>query len=125
MKQLDKEGSDLNMQYPDHFNWTPLIAAIYFQNRDIIEYLIDRGVDVTKRDATGKTALIMAIIVDDTNTGTLLLGKASQTIKSNEDWRKVWDCIRTSKHSATWHATLDAFLPTNSAATNQGVGVSD
>ena len=119
LKQLDKEGSDLNRQYPDHFNWTPLIASIYFQNRDIIGYLIDREVDVTKQDATGKTALTMAISMDDTNTGALLLRKASQAIKSNEDWTKVWGYVRINEHSAAWRAILDGFLPTNNPATTE------
>jgi len=72
LKQLDASGADLNAQYPDRFNWTPLITAIYFQNTNAIAYLLNRGVDVRKRDASGKTALMMAITCDDTNTATLL-----------------------------------------------------
>ena len=63
LKQLDARGADLNEQFPERFNWTPLIAVIYFQNTNAIAYLISRGVDVSKRDGSGNTALMMAVPV--------------------------------------------------------------
>ena len=113
LKQLDVQGVDLNAQYPDHFNWTPLIASIYFQNTNIVAYLLDRGVDVSKRDGTGQTALMMAIIWDDTNTGALLLKKAPQAIRQGEDWTNVFGMVQVTELRNEWHAMLNEFQRTN------------
>ena len=39
---------------------TPLIVAVFYNYRDIVEYLLKQGVDVNARDDMGKTALYWA-----------------------------------------------------------------
>ena len=120
LKQLDASGADLNAQYPDRFNWTPLITAIYFQNTNAIAYLLNRGVDVWKRDASGKTALMMAITCDDTNTATLLFQKSPQAIREGEDWPTIRSQIRAPPRNQAsqnrWNTLVDEFLGTNAVA---------
>jgi ankyrin repeat protein len=120
LKQMDAKGVDLNAQFPERFNWTPLITAIYFQNTNAIAYLISRGVDVSKRDGTGNTALMEAITWDDTNTATLLFRKSPQAIRDGEDWPLVRNLIQAPPtDQATqnrWNALVDEFLRTNAVA---------
>ena len=117
LKQLDARGADLNGQFPERFNWTPLIAAIYFQNTNAIAYLISRGVDVSKRDGSGNTALMMAITCDDTNTATLLFRKSPQAIRDGENWPLVRSSIQADNYDQArktrWNTLVDAFLGTN------------
>jgi len=119
LKQMDAKGVDLNAQFPERFNWTPLIMAIYFQNTNAIAYLISRGVDVSKRDGTGNTALMEAIICDDTNTATLLFRKLPRAMRDGENWPLVRNFIRGGSDQATqtrWNALVDQFLKTNTVA---------
>ena len=110
LKAMDTAGADLNAQYPDRFNWTALMAAIYFQNPEIIQYLLDRNVDVRKRDGTGNTALMWAIQLDDTNTVSLLVNRAPKALREGEDWPKVAAEIQADPHPERWHALLDQFI---------------
>ena len=107
LKRLDAEGADLNVQYADHFHWTPLMAAIYFQNDGISRYLIERRVDVRKRDSNGNTALMWAIRVGDSNTAALLVQKAGVALRQGEDWPRVWSLIRATDQPGIWRAILD------------------
>jgi ankyrin repeat protein len=120
LKQLDARGADLNEQFRDRFNWTPLIMAIYFQNTNAIAYLISRGVDVSKRDGTGNTALMEAITFDDTNTATLLFRKSPQAIRDGENWPLVRSLIQADNYDQArqtrWTALVDAFLETNTVS---------
>ncbi len=121
LRQLETKGADLNVQYPEHFNWTPLIAAIYHQNTNVISFLLDRGVDVTKRDRTGKTALMWAITFCDTNTVALLLQKAPLAIKEHEYWPVVWSQIQINDCSNQWRALLSEYLTTNNLNADRSV----
>jgi len=113
LSHADKQGADLNAQYPERFNWTPLMAAIYFDNTNVIAYLLNRGVDVSKREAGGQTALMMAIAADDTNTGAMLVQKYPQVLRNGEDWPMVWSCVKVSKHPDIWRVILNPFQNTN------------
>lgn len=120
LEQMDAKGADLDAQYPERFNWTPLITAIYFQNTNVIAYLLNRGVDVRKRDASGETALLMAITGDDTNTAKLLFQKSPQAIREGEDWPTVRALIRAPPRDQArrnrWNTLIDEFLRTNTSA---------
>jgi ankyrin repeat protein len=120
LKEMDARGADLNAQYPERFNWTPLITAIYFENTNAIAYLVSRGVDVSKRDGTGETALMWAIRFDDTNTATLLFQKSPQAIREGEDWLTVRSLIQAPPRDQAsrncWNTLIDEFLRTNASA---------
>lgn len=110
LERLESTGTDLNAQYPDHFNWTVLMAAIYFQRSDIIANLMDHKVDVRKRDATGKTALMWAIEFEDTNTVAMFVNRAPQALRESEDWSEIAAEIQADSHPQRWHGLLDEFL---------------
>lgn len=82
LKQWEAKGESLNAEDPHAFNWTPLMAAIFHQQTNIIHYLVSRGVNLNLQDRNGNTALIWAVMTGDTNTVRLLLEHgADVTIK--------------------------------------------
>jgi ankyrin repeat protein len=76
-KEMEAKGVSLDFQDRHAFNWTPLMAAIFHHNTNIIEYLLTKNVNLDLRDARGETALMGAITADDTNTVRLLLEKGA------------------------------------------------
>ena len=118
LKKMDAKGADLNAQYPERYNWTPLMAAIYFGSTNSIRYLLDRDVDLTKRSRlNGETALMMAIGSDDTNTVVLLLNKAPRVLSETEDWTAVRSLTRAAGGEQATKgyllAVIEEFLKTN------------
>jgi ankyrin repeat protein len=77
LKKLEAKGVSLDAQNRHAFGWTPLMAAIYMQQTNIIQYLLTRNVNLDLRDSTGRTALMWAITTKDTNTVRLLLEKGA------------------------------------------------
>lgn len=77
LKKLEAQGISLSYQDPRSYNWTLLMAAIHFQQTNVINYLLSRNVDLNIQDRNGETALIRAVIVGDTNTVWLLLQKGA------------------------------------------------
>jgi len=73
VKRLESIGVSLNTQTIYSFAWTPLIAAIYYQQTNVIAYLITRNIDINLQDRDGKTALMWAIIRQDVATSKQLL----------------------------------------------------
>lgn len=73
LKHLEEEGQSLNIQDPQVLEWSPLIAAIYHDNPNVVSYLISRGASLELQDRQGETALMWAITTGDTNTVRLLL----------------------------------------------------
>jgi ankyrin repeat protein len=110
LERLESKGTDLNAQYPGRFNWTVLMAAIYFQRSDIITNLLDHKVDVRKRDSSGNTALMWAIALKDTNTVALLVNRAPEALRESEDWSKIAADIQADSNPERWHGLLDQFL---------------
>jgi len=84
LKEQEAMGGSLDAQHPRTFGWNPLMAAIYHQQTNIIQYLLTRNVKLNAQDTMGRTALMWAITVDDTNTVKSLLDKgADVTIYGN------------------------------------------
>lgn len=73
LKSLEAKGESLNLQDTQCKNWTPLIAAVYHNETNVVNYLLTRKVNLDLRDNEGNTALIWAITTDNTNTVRLLL----------------------------------------------------
>ena len=77
LKTLEAKGVSLDAQNQHSFGWTPLMAAIFEQQTNIITYLLTRNVNLNLQDTRGETALMLAISIDDTNTVRLLLDKGA------------------------------------------------
>jgi ankyrin repeat protein len=66
VKLLLKQGRSINERDPRFkFGWTPLIAAIYQQNTNVVHYLIASGADVNIPDNDGETAIMRAMVSDE------------------------------------------------------------
>lgn len=55
-------GADLNQR--DRTGWTPLCAAILWDNIAVVEILIASGADLENRDSDGMTPLLLAVFYD-------------------------------------------------------------
>jgi Ankyrin repeats (3 copies) len=77
LKKLDANGVSLDSPNVYAHGWTPLMAAIYMQQTNIIQYLLTQNLNLNIKDPMGRTALMWAITVDDTNTVRLLLEKGA------------------------------------------------
>ena len=66
VKVLLKQGRSINERDPRvKFGWTPLIAAVYQRNTNVVHYLIESGADVNIPDSSGKTAIMWAMGDDE------------------------------------------------------------
>lgn len=66
LKVLLKQGRSINERDPRvKFGWTPLIAAIYQRNTNVVHYLIQAGADVNIPDNSGETAIMWATVSDE------------------------------------------------------------
>ena len=66
VKLLLKQGRSINERDPRiKFGWTPLIAAIFQRNTNVVHYLIESGADLNIQDNTGQTAIMWATSSDD------------------------------------------------------------
>jgi len=59
MQILVEEGGNLNDR-AEASGWTPLLAALYAMNNDMVRYLVDAGVDTTIAGQDGTTAAFLA-----------------------------------------------------------------
>jgi serine/threonine-protein phosphatase 6 regulatory ankyrin repeat subunit B len=66
VKLLLKQGRSINERDPRiKFGWTPLIAAIFQRETNVVHYLIESGADLNIHDNTGQTAIMWATASDD------------------------------------------------------------
>jgi len=66
VKLLLKQGRSINERDPRvKFGWTPLIAAIYQRNTNVVHYPIESGADVNIPDSSGKTAIMWAMVSNE------------------------------------------------------------
>jgi hypothetical protein len=79
LKELEARGHGLNVQDPHAFGWTPLIAAVFHEQTNVIQYLVFKNVDLNIQDRNGQTALMWAMMTGDTNTVRLLLEAGADT----------------------------------------------
>ena len=119
LEELKRGGADLNAQDASRYNWTPLIAAIYHGRTNVVSYLLQQNVDVSRRDRNGKTALMWAITCDDTNAGAAILRALNGPNSQNEDWATVSNMLRLSPISNQWTRIFEENISTNRhASTN-------
>lgn len=68
LKMLLQQGQSINERDPRiSFGWTPLIAAIYHHNTNVVHFLIASGADVNIPDNSGETAIMWAMGGGDDN----------------------------------------------------------
>jgi len=67
LQALHAKGMSLNYHDPIKFDWTPLIAAVYANNSNIVAYLLNQGVDLEAKDRHGDTALSLAVTGPDSD----------------------------------------------------------
>jgi Ankyrin repeats (3 copies)/Ankyrin repeat len=89
-----KQGAYLNWREQDE-GWTLLISAIYFEEDDIAEYLIDCGADVNLTDYAARTPLIWTAIRDNEDIAEKLVENGA-----------VIDAIDFKKQNAIHYATI-------------------
>lgn len=108
LKKLDAEGQDLNTQFPQAFNWSPLIASVYHDHPAVIAYLISRRVQLDVMDAHGETALMWAMKMEDTNTVWLLLEAGANVGVTNQFGGSAFGYVDSSLHRETFKEWLKA-----------------
>lgn len=59
VQTLIKEGADINAVFPTKFGWTPLMAAIFCRNTNVVCFLVQAGANVNTSDKRGVTPLMM------------------------------------------------------------------
>lgn len=71
------------------------MAAVYSGQSSIVAYLLKQNVDIEARDAHGKTALMWAVDVADTNFSIveLLLTAGAKTNVTNDLGQTVFDAV--------------------------------
>ncbi len=67
LQAFQAKGVSLNYHDPIKFGWTPLIAAVYANNSNIVAYLLSQGVDLEAKDRQGDTALSLAVTGPDSD----------------------------------------------------------
>ncbi len=72
-----KQGAYINWREEDQ-GWTLLIAAIYFEEDDVAEFLIDCGADLNLTDYSGRTPLMWAAIRDNEDIAEKLVEKGAK-----------------------------------------------
>lgn len=69
LQKLQRQGMSLNYHDPrKFFNWTPLMAAVYGSQSNMVAYLLQQGVDLEATNGDG-TALQLAVERADDDAG--------------------------------------------------------
>jgi ankyrin repeat protein len=55
------QGADVNGKSRSHFGWTPLISAIYHDDMQKVDILLDHGADVNLWDDQHETPIYLAV----------------------------------------------------------------
>jgi len=95
LRSLQQQGMSLDYRDPRKFMWTPLMAAVYSGQSNVVAYLLKQGVDTEARDAHGNTVLMLAVDVADTNLSIvqMLVNAGAKTNATNDFGRTVFDAV--------------------------------
>ncbi|CAH2102105.1 unnamed protein product [Euphydryas editha] len=98
--EANKEGNlrlNINCKGKSKSNlgWTPLHLATYFGHKDVVEVLLDAGVDVDEVNDTGDTALHKASFIGNEELVILLLNYKADVNIMNGEGRTAADVCKT------------------------------
>jgi hypothetical protein len=95
LRLLQQQGMSLDYRDPRKFMWTPLMAAVYSGQSNVVAYLLKQGVDTEARDAHGNTALMLAVDVVYTNLSIvqMLVNAGAKTNVTNDFGQTVFDAV--------------------------------
>lgn len=73
--------------------WTPLIAAVYADQSNVVEYLLRQNVDIDAQDASGKTALMWSVNAasNDLSVVEMLVASGAETEVADSNGSTVFD----------------------------------
>ena len=77
---------------------TPLLAAAYYDNKKMVQYLCNHGADVNARDKKGQTALIYAANYGFYELAGLLLRKGADVSLKDQDGRTALYYAKYSRY---------------------------
>jgi ankyrin repeat protein len=98
LNELAKKGFGLNYQDIRRFMWTPLIAAVYSGNTNVVYYLLSQNVNLEISDGSGMTALLWAVLKagKDTTIVQMLLDKGANTNAIDHNGSSFMDFVMAS-----------------------------
>jgi ankyrin repeat protein len=98
LQVLRQQGWTLDYHDPRKFMWTPLIAAVYANQTNMVAYLLSQRVDVNAGDAHGKTALMWAIIGTDKDLSVvrMLLDNGAKTDVADKQGATAFELAKRS-----------------------------
>lgn len=78
------------------------MAAVYSGQSNVVAYLLKQGVNIEARDAHGRTVLMWAVDVADTNFSIvqMLLSAGAKINVTDDMGRTVWDAIASKPEKA-------------------------
>jgi len=81
-KKLVDELDDINIQ--NNYGWTLLHITIRRDQREMVEYLLEKGADINKQDGVGWTPLMEAIMDDKPELCKYLVEKGADKTIAND-----------------------------------------
>ncbi|XP_067654201.1 uncharacterized protein [Haliotis asinina] len=88
VKRILAEG-DVDINYRGPYSRTPVMAAAYYRHRDVVEFLVGRGADVSLVDMWGYNVLHLACIRGDLETVKLILSMNVVDINARNNYGKT------------------------------------
>ena len=98
IKKLEEHGLDIHVKL-NKFEWTPLHAAAYKGNMDLVKYLLEKGADKERQNKSGVSPKALA---SDAGHSDIVefMDKSEQTVeinvRSERDWSQNLDVLSSS-----------------------------
>jgi ankyrin repeat protein len=129
VKNAINQGANINAQlekYEDYGNpgWTPLMAATASNTLEIVNYLLDKGADISLRNSNGSTVLDLACRRGRLKVVTLLLEKGADIHTKDNDGHTPLMAICSGKTLDT-DGTEEDYLKIARLLIEQGADVNE
>jgi ankyrin repeat protein len=92
-------GAKVNYSSPVKFGWTPLLAAVFHNNTNVIPYLVEAaGADINLASNDGETPLMMAVSRGDDGAWLVnyLIDKGADLNRRDNSGRTVFELAKSS-----------------------------